>query len=137
MIIQQRPPVTNLYTSAVFVGWGAIIVGIFIERLFKNKLGLLVSSIIGFLTLLIAHHLSLTGDTLEMMQAVLDTNFWLATHVVVITLGYSGTFLAGFLAIIYVIHIYIMVIYSFDNIIRRRTRTCHMCNIIYPLLFVH
>ena len=38
-----------------------------------------------------------------MMRAVLDSNFWLATHVVTVTLGYSATFLAGFLALIYVI----------------------------------
>ena len=31
------------------------------------------------------------------MQAVLDTNFWLATHVVCITLGYATTLLAGML----------------------------------------
>ena len=29
------------------------------------------------------------------MRAVLDSNFWLATHVVSVTIGYSGTFLAG------------------------------------------
>ena len=52
---------------------------------------------------LIAHHLSLSGDTLEMMRAVLDSNFWLATHVIVITIGYSATFLAGFLAAIYIV----------------------------------
>src|SRR5439155_373450 len=44
-----------------------------------------------------------TGDTMEMLRAVLDTNFWLATHVVAINLGYSATFLAGFLAIAYVL----------------------------------
>jgi ABC-type transport system involved in cytochrome c biogenesis permease subunit len=33
-----------------------------------------------------------------MMRAVLDSNFWLATHVVVVTTGYASTFLAGFLA---------------------------------------
>jgi ABC-type transport system involved in cytochrome c biogenesis permease subunit len=38
-----------------------------------------------------------------MMQAVLDTNFWLATHVVVVTLGYASTFVAGFLAIVYIV----------------------------------
>jgi hypothetical protein len=32
-------------------------------------------------------NLALGGDTMEMLRAVLDTNFWLATHVVVITLG--------------------------------------------------
>src|SRR5262245_6765455 len=38
-----------------------------------------------------------------MMQAVLDTNFWLATHVVVVTLGYASTFVAGLLGILYVV----------------------------------
>src|SRR5437899_3212166 len=38
-----------------------------------------------------------------MLQAVLDTNIWLATHVVAITTGYSAMFLAGMLAIIYVV----------------------------------
>ena len=46
--------------------------------------------------MLIAHHLAGSGDTLEMMQAVLDTNFWLATHVTCVTLGYTATFVAGF-----------------------------------------
>ncbi|TPW19615.1 MAG: cytochrome c assembly protein, partial [Elusimicrobia bacterium] len=32
------------------------------------------------------------------MQAVLDSNFWLGTHVVTITIGYAGTFLAGLFA---------------------------------------
>ena len=40
---------------------------------------------------------------MEMMRAVLDTNFWLATHVVVVTLGYASTFVAGVLAVIYII----------------------------------
>jgi ABC-type transport system involved in cytochrome c biogenesis permease subunit len=34
---------------------------------------------------------------------VLDTNFWLATHVVIVTLGYASTFVAGFLGIVYVV----------------------------------
>ena len=40
---------------------------------------------------------------MEMMRAVLDTNFWLATHVVVVTLGYASTFVAGLLAIFYIL----------------------------------
>jgi len=37
------------------------------------------------------------------MRAVLDTNFWLATHVTTVTLGYSGCFMAGFLGIVFVV----------------------------------
>ena len=54
-----------------------------------------MAAVIGFLTLLVAHFLSLDGDTFIVLQAVLDTQFWLATHVVCITLGYATTFLAG------------------------------------------
>jgi ABC-type transport system involved in cytochrome c biogenesis permease subunit len=102
MLLEGRPPVTNLYSSAVFIGWGACILGLVLERFWRNSVGLAVSSTIGFLTLIIAHMLALSGDTMEMMRAVLDTNFWLATHVVVVTLGYASTYVAGFLAIIYI-----------------------------------
>ncbi|CAA6679454.1 MULTISPECIES: cytochrome c biogenesis protein [unclassified Lentimonas] len=101
MYIQGRPPVTNLYSSAVFVGWGAVLLGAFLEKFFKNGVGAAMASLVGFCTLIIAHHLSMSGDTLEMMRAVLDSNFWLATHVVVITFGYSAMFFAGALALIF------------------------------------
>ena len=103
MVLEGRPPVTNLYSSAIFIGWGACILGLVLERFWRNGVGVVVSSVVGFITLIIAHHLSLTGDTMEMMRAVLDTNFWLATHVVVVTLGYASTYVAGFLAIIYIL----------------------------------
>ena len=35
--------------------------------------------------------------------AVLDSNFWLGTHVIAITIGYAATFLAGFLGIAFLI----------------------------------
>jgi ABC-type transport system involved in cytochrome c biogenesis permease subunit len=103
MVLEGRPPVTNLYSSAVFIGWGVIVMSIVLEISYRNAIGTAVAAVIGFGTLLIAHHLSLSGDTLEMMRAVLDTNFWLATHVVIITLGYSSCFLAGFLAIVWIL----------------------------------
>jgi len=103
MWLQGRPPVTNLYSSAVFIGWGTALFGLFLERLQRDGIGAACSAIIGFVTLIIAQHLAGRGDTLEMLQAVLDTNIWLATHVVAITIGYSAMFLAGLLAVIYVV----------------------------------
>ena len=103
MYLEGRPPVTNLYSSAVFIGWAAVLLGIFLERFFRNGIGSATAAMIGFITLLIAHHLSMDGDTMEMMRAVLDTNGWLATHVVCVTLGYASTFLAGFLALTYIV----------------------------------
>ena len=103
MYIQGRPPVTNLYSSAVFVGWGAVLLGAFLERFYRNGLGAAMAALVGFCTLIIAHHLAMEGDTLEMMRAVLDSNFWLATHVVIITFGYSAMFFAGMLAIAFIV----------------------------------
>jgi ABC-type transport system involved in cytochrome c biogenesis permease subunit len=102
MWLEGRPPVTNLYSSALFVGWGCVLLCVVLEKLYPNGIGATAGGMTGFATMVIAHQLSLSGDTLEMMRAVLDSNFWLATHVIVITIGYSAVFLAGFLAFIYV-----------------------------------
>lgn len=101
MYIEGRPPVTNLYSSAIFVGCSAVIFSLLLEYRSRNRVGCVAGSVIGALTLIISHHLSMNGDTMEVMRAVLNSNFWLSTHVVTITLGYSSTFLAGSLAIIY------------------------------------
>ena len=54
-------------------------------------------------SLIIAHFLSLSGDTMEMMQAVLDSNFWLGTHVVMQATGYALALVAGFISTILVV----------------------------------
>ena len=110
MYIEGRPPVTNLYSSALFIGWGAVLLCWFTEKYLRLGIASAMGALVGGGSLVIAHNLSLdsslnpTGDTMEMMRAVLDSNFWLATHVVTVTIGYSTTFLAGFLGIAYVIH---------------------------------
>lgn len=101
--LQGRPPVTNLYSSAIFVGWASVLAGVVVERLHPLGVAILGSAAIGFGTLVVAHNLGDSGDTMEMMQAVLDSNFWLATHVITITLGYSATFLAAALATVYLL----------------------------------
>ena len=103
MWLEGRPPVTNLYSSALFIGWGSVALCLVLEATYRNAIGTAAAGMIGFATLLIAHHLALAGDTLEMMRAVLDSNFWLGTHVVVVTTGYASTFLAGILAVIYIL----------------------------------
>jgi ABC-type transport system involved in cytochrome c biogenesis permease subunit len=104
MYLLNRPLVfvTNLYATAVFIGWVCLIVGLILERVYRIGIGTFVASLIGFLTMLIAHGLA-SGDTLEMMRAVLDTNFWLATHVTTINIGYAATMSAGVLGGLYVL----------------------------------
>ena len=103
MWLMGRPPVTNLYSSAVFVGWGSVGLGLLLEWLYKNGVGSVMAAVTGLLSLIIAQHLMEMGDTMEMMRAVLDSNFWLTTHVITVTFGYSATFVAGFLAIAFLL----------------------------------
>jgi ABC-type transport system involved in cytochrome c biogenesis permease subunit len=98
-----RPPVTNLASAAIFVGWGVVVFAVGLELIYRNGVGSVLAACAGFPTLMIALRLSLDGDTMKVLQAVLDTNIWLATHVVSISLGYAATFLAGLLGIVYVV----------------------------------
>jgi ABC-type transport system involved in cytochrome c biogenesis permease subunit len=105
--LTQRPPVTNLYSSAVFIGWGCVALCLVLEWVasrnrFAHSIPLVVAAVLGFATMIVAHHLASSGDSMQVMQAVLDTNFWLATHVTTVTLGYTATFVAGFVAATYV-----------------------------------
>jgi ABC-type transport system involved in cytochrome c biogenesis permease subunit len=103
MYISGRPPVTNLYSSAIFIGWATVLGGLIMEGFTWRGFGNVVAAATGFAALRIADGLASDGDTIAVMEAVLDTQFWLATHVVCITLGYATTFLAGFLAILYLL----------------------------------
>ena len=102
MWLHERPPVTNLYSSGIFVAWGAVLLGVILERLWKNGIGAMAAGLSGFLSLIVAHNLGLSGeDNLESVRAVLDSNFWLSTHVTTVTIGYSATFVAGLIGAIH------------------------------------
>ncbi len=105
MYLQERwlVFVTNLYSSSIFIGFGCVLLGILLERLYPIGIGNLLGATLGVATTIVSHQIGASGDTLEMMQAVLDTNFWLATHVTCVTFGYTATFVAGALGVIYVI----------------------------------
>jgi ABC-type transport system involved in cytochrome c biogenesis permease subunit len=101
--ISGRPPITNLYSTAIFIGWAGVLMALVFESIYRLGLGNIGAAVIGFLTLLVAHNLSLDGDTFIVLQAVLDTQFWLATHVVGENMGYSATYVAGLWGILYIL----------------------------------
>lgn len=103
MVIMSRPPVTNLYETFIFVGVVCVLLSIITEVFNKNWLGIVVGSICGFAALAIADKFSAEGDTLKMLVAVLDSNFWLSTHVLTITIGYAGCSVAGIMGHVYIL----------------------------------
>ncbi|QDU56419.1 cytochrome c biogenesis protein [Aeoliella mucimassa] len=110
--ISDRPPITNLYTTAICIGWVMVLLMLVFESIFKLGFGSFVASAVGFTTLLIAHYLGLDEDTFTVMQAVLDTQFWLTTHVLSINIGYATTMLAGCFGIVYVIGVQVLNMFS-------------------------
>ena len=93
--LTARPPVTNLYGTFLFVGLVALILAAFVELSRKNGLGLFSGSFVAFTFLMLSERFGMEGDTLHKMQAVLASNFWLGTHVLAVTTGYAGVWIAG------------------------------------------
>ena len=101
--IMARPPVSNLYETFIFVGMVTVVAGIIIELVNKRWVGILVASVGGFIFLMISGKFAAEGDTMQMLVAVLNSNFWLGTHVLSITTGYSGVCVAGLIGHFYIL----------------------------------
>lgn len=103
-IIMQRPPIATLYETIIFIGAACALLGLIVEAVTRRGLGLLLCAIAGgaCMFLSIQFEASEAADTLQTLQAVLITNFWLATHVPLINLGYAACMLAALLSMIYV-----------------------------------
>jgi len=104
ILIMSRPPVSNLYETFIFVGLISVILGFIVEKFSRNWLGLVIASTSGFVFLLISGKFSADGDTMQMLVAVLNSNFWLSTHVLSITTGYAGCCVAGIIGHFYILH---------------------------------
>jgi ABC-type transport system involved in cytochrome c biogenesis permease subunit len=103
MIIMQRPPVTTLYESILFVSFILVLFALIFEYFRRDTLGILIASIGGVFLHFIGFKYAADGDTLGVLVAVLNSNFWLSTHVTTITTGYGVSLVAGLMAHVYLI----------------------------------
>ena len=102
-IIMQRPPITTLYETILFIGASVALFGLITEWITKRGLGLLVAAVGGTACMFLAiqFEASEATDTLQQLQAVLITNFWLSTHVPLINLGYAACMVSALISMIY------------------------------------
>jgi cytochrome c-type biogenesis protein CcsB len=103
MVIMGRPPLSTLYETFLFAGWTAVLLGIAMDFFQKRSPGALVSSVGGFIMIHMAGKFGGDGDTMGMLVAVLNNNFWLATHITTIMLGYAGVCSAGVIGHVYLL----------------------------------
>jgi ABC-type transport system involved in cytochrome c biogenesis permease subunit len=102
-LIMQRPPITTLFETILFIGSSCALLGLIAELITKRGLGLLVTAIGGTACMFLAiqFEASEAVDTFQQLQAVLITNFWLSTHVPMINLGYAACMVAALISMIY------------------------------------
>ncbi len=103
IIIMQRPPVSTLYESIIFVSLIGVICASLLEYNRKDGMGIFMGTIVGAALHFVGLGYANDGDTLGMLVAVLNSNFWLATHVTTITIGYGTSLFAGVLGHVYLL----------------------------------
>ncbi|MFK7849690.1 MAG: cytochrome c biogenesis protein [Akkermansiaceae bacterium] len=104
-IIMQRPPVGNLYDTIIFIAATGVVFSLIIEWMSRKRFALGLAPILGTVLIVLARRYEVgdAADHLDPLVAVLDSNFWLTTHVITITLGYSAGLLAAMLSCGYVL----------------------------------
>jgi ABC-type transport system involved in cytochrome c biogenesis permease subunit len=104
-VIRGRPPVSTLYETVLFVVSVGSLTAIVTELINKQRVAISAAAVLGMVGMFVANGYELLDkrDTMPSLVAVLDTNFWLATHVTCITAGYSAGMLAALLASVYLV----------------------------------
>lgn len=95
MQIAGRPPVTNMYESVVWVGFGIAAIALAFELTSRAKYYLLAAAPLAVMCLILADSLPAVLDpSISPLVPVLRDNFWLSIHVPTIALSYASFALA-------------------------------------------
>jgi ABC-type transport system involved in cytochrome c biogenesis permease subunit len=126
IIIAERPPVTNMYESVIWVAFGTVLFALIFETIYRTR-WILVSAVpVAVVSLILADSQPVALDrSIQPLVPVLQSNFWLTTHVLTITLSY-----AAFLLAVGVAHV------ALGHVIFRRTPSPALYNYIYRTLQV-
>ncbi|MHC4923703.1 MAG: cytochrome c biogenesis protein [Planctomycetota bacterium] len=104
-ILRGRPPVSTLYETIIFIAATGVLACLVMEWINRKRIGVGVGAFVGALGMFLANRYEAHEgvDTMPSLVAVLDTNFWLATHVTTITIGYAAGLFAGAIAHVYLL----------------------------------
>lgn len=104
-LIMQRPPVGNLYDTIIFIAAALVLLALLVELMTRKRFALGITPIVAAFLVVLARRFEVGEgkDHLDPLVAVLDSNYWLTTHVITITLGYAGGLICALLSIVYVL----------------------------------
>jgi len=98
-LIAGRPPVSNMYESVIWVGFGAVLFGLIFELIYRKRYFAMSGAASGFFCLVLMDTIPILlgntelpgfGSDIAPLQPVLRDNFWLTVHVLTITLSYAA-----------------------------------------------
>ena len=126
-IIMQRPPITTLYETILFISTTGALFGLIAELFTRQRLGLLITALAGTIGMFLSIRFELMEgtDTMRQLEAVLITNFWLATHVPMVNLGYSASMVAALISQVYFVRRLFGIIDGGDEEARGFTRMAY------------
>ncbi len=94
--ILGRPPVSNMFETLLFVPFVALLISMVLYGMHRTALTLCLGPM-GTLTLLVASWLGGFPDQLSQVQPVLNSQFWLTVHVLMVVSSYGAFLLAALL----------------------------------------
>jgi ABC-type transport system involved in cytochrome c biogenesis permease subunit len=94
-IISGRAPVTNMYETVIWLGFGVMLFALIFEGIYRCRYFLLGAAPIAVGSLILADSLpAVLNSGIHPLVPVLRHNFWLTTHVLTITSSYAAFALA-------------------------------------------
>lgn len=99
ILISERAPITNMYETVIFSGFGALCISFILFLIKKEKIYLLAGLSYNFLTLLMSIFANnMLSSAISPLVPVLRDNFWLSTHVTTVILSYAALSVSWILA---------------------------------------
>lgn len=93
--LAERPPVTNMYETVVWASWGTVLFAMILEAVYKYRIILFAGCLMGVFALVVADSAPAVLDpSLQPLEAVLRSNYWLIVHVMTIAISYAAFLLA-------------------------------------------
>jgi cytochrome c-type biogenesis protein CcsB len=99
VMISGRAPITNMYETVMFSGFGALIISIIIFFLRKEIMYVLAGLAFNVLSLMMMKFANgMLDEGISPLVPVLRDNFWLSTHVTTVILSYAALSLSWILS---------------------------------------
>lgn len=93
VMIAGRPPVSNMYESVIYMGWGVLLFAGIFELVYRQRIFGLCGAAMGVIVLVLADLLPF-DPAISPLVPVLRSNYWLIIHVMTIVISYSAFGLA-------------------------------------------